>query len=378
MNARHPKGLYVIQVVRLSAVLLVPLVIAAACVSTPDPLPTPSPSAVAVPCLPGIPEARPAAATLSLLAHSVGPLVIFGLDGAALATAHAYPLGASWHWTYVDADGRAGDRFDWRVNSQVLQSADGARVVYIGQTGDPPTSRLFVRDIANGTARPLIAGSRLPYRWPDANHVLLDSVDEHSVFRLIDVRDGSTEVVFDPPAPPTGPPMPDSDFWELSGDLRWAVLSRADPTTPNAPTAERWLYDRTRQVYAGPLGTTDLSFAPIGDLVVWLDGASVRAMHLCDQKAVALGSLPGIHGPTTGAAWSPDGRYVSFSFGATDEDRGPTSLVVVDTAQGRIAQIEQPWGYVQKWSPDGRYVVLARRGYHGPVTKLATLKWSLP
>ncbi len=352
-----------------------PLTIAVLLVACQESGPVPpSSSPAAASCAATISAGGVATATVTVLPHPIGGGTVFGMDGAFLATAYGFPLGANTHWTHIDASGVIGTRFDWPISSQVLQSPDGEHLVYVGADTIPPSRQLVVRGTAAGPARALGAGDRNAFRWADAYHVLVDPIAEHGAIHALDIRDGSDVVLFRPPAAPVANPAgPAWDGWELSGDLRWAVLTQltVDPVTAAGTVIGHWLYDRTTAKYVGALDQPSLYLAPVGDLAVWTDGPTVRAMHLCDRRVATLGSIP--VADWQGGTWSPDGRYFSLYSGMTDEDHGPASLLVVDTTLGQVAQVAQPWGFIQKWSPDSQYVVLGRRGYHDIVARLATL-----
>jgi len=97
-------------------------------------------------------------------------------------------------------------------------------------------------------------------------------------------------------------------------------------------------------------------------------------MHLCDRRAVTIGTVATAT-DIVSSRWSADGRFASFSLGSTNEETGPERITFVDLQQGAVAEIDRPCGSVRQWSPDGRFVVLSRSGYHGPLTKLARLEF---
>jgi hypothetical protein len=309
-------------------------------------------------------------ATLTLLPHIVGSHVLFGLDGSFVASAHGYPLGAQWHWWELTEDGTRVREFEWRWQLGILQSPDGGKAVYGGVDPTSGKTGLFVREM-NGPERFLVQSERPASAWLDATRVRVDPPNELGAVRSIDTRTGTDQVVFTPPPPPTLNSKGDLDSFELSGDLRWAIFMR---WSASGALLRQDLFDvgQNRYVAVPTLGL-DPWLAPVGDLAVWLDGTQVRAMHLCDRRIVTIGTISPSTGAPRGVAWSGDGRLLSFSFGMTDVDPGPERLVIVDVQRGVIAEVERPWGRIQQWSPDTNYVVLARRTYHAPATKLAKI-----
>lgn len=219
------------------------------------------------------------------------------------------------HWIHVNADGTQGTPFDWPIGGSVLQSPDGRHLVYVEDVLGG-ARRLVVRDTASGPARPITAGDRSAFRWTDPDHVLVDPVGEHGAIHLIDIRDGADAVIFRPPPPPVANPAgAEGDYWDLSGDLRWAVLWQSvyDRTSDVETRVGHWLYDRDRATYVGTLDQPYLLLSPVGDLAVWIEGTVIRAMHLCDRRAVTLGSVS--TGEVRGTTWSADGRFLSLYFG---------------------------------------------------------------
>jgi hypothetical protein len=331
------------------------------------------PSGVGASCAPAIPVRGKGTATLTELPHEIGASVVFGLDGSFVATAYGYPLGAHWHWFEQDVDGKIVSRFEWRWQGGMLQSPDGSKVVY-GVATDTTSGRtaLFMRDML-GPGRVLAPINGAPLRWLDTNQVLVEAFDEVGVIRSVDTRTGADRIVFSPPPPPEIKAEGDNDFFYFSGDLRWAVFRRWD----SAGTVLRQdLFDVERQSYVPGvrLPTKPIALAPTGDVALWLDGNQLRAMHLCDRRAVTIGTVATAT-DIVNSRWTADGRFASFSFGSTNEETGPERVTFVDLQQGSVAEIDKPWGFVRQWSPDGRFVVLSRAGYHGPLSKLASFEF---
>jgi hypothetical protein len=325
--------------------------------------------AVGAPCAPSIQASGAGTATVTELPHQIGTVALFGLDGSFVASAYSYPLGAQWQWRELDSDGTLIRQFEWRWQGAMLQSTDGTKAVY-GVPTDSTSGRtaLFVRDM-NGPGRLLASINGTPLRWMDANRVLVEPYDEAGVIHSVDIRTGADLVVFSPPPPPTIKAAGDNDWFSVSGDLRWAVFMRWNAA---GNLLRQDLFDLARQRYVPgvSLGTNAISLAPAGDIVLWLEGSQLRAMHLCDLRVVTVGSLTSSSSPVT-VHWSADARFASFSFGTTTELTGPERIAFVDFRTGKSAEVNTPWGFVSQWSPDGRFVVLNRRGYHGPLSKLA-------
>jgi hypothetical protein len=339
-----------------------------------------NPSAVAspqgglgAPCAPTIPARGSGTATLTELPHEIGAFALFGLDGSFVASAYGYPLGASRQWFELDSDGALIRRFEWRWQGGMLQSPDGSKVVY-GVATDATIGRtaLFIRDM-NGPSSLLTPLYGAPFRWLDPDHVLVESFDQAGVIHSVDTRTGADQIVFTPPPPPTAKADGENDWLHLSGDVRWAVFARSSAA---GSLLQQNLFDVARQSYVPGviLGTNAMSVAPVGDLALWLEGDQVRAMHLCDRRAVTIGTLAAAT-DLVNWRWSPDGRFASLSIGATTEQTGPERIVFVDLQHGAIAEIERPWGTVRQWSPDGRFLVLSRSAYHGAVSKLAKFEF---
>jgi hypothetical protein len=255
----------------------------------------------------------------------------------------------------------------------MLQSPGGSKIVY-GVATDNTSGRtaLFVRDV-NGPGHLLAPMDGSPLRWLDDDRILIEQFDGAGVMHSVDTRTGAEEVVFSPPPAPSIKTDGDNDFLFPSGDLRWAVFVRANAT---GGVLRQDLYDVARQSYVPgvTLGDKAITLAPVGDVALWLDGNKVQAMHLCDRRVVTLGTVSS-SSDAVNVRWSADGRFASWSYGATNETTGPESIVFVDLQQGAVAETAKPWGYVRQWSPDGRYVVLNRSGFHGPAGKLAKFEF---
>jgi hypothetical protein len=332
------------------------------------PPPTASPTARPTACAPPIVPGAPLSARLTTLDTPVGSLVVFGLSGAFLGSAFGYPLGAPRHWSLADDQLRPIGQIDWNLASRPLPSPDGSLVAYVATAPDEPG--LAVRSVAGGVARVLQPSDRGPYAWLDTDHLLVDPPAEHGILHSIDVRDGTDVVVFTPPAPPTpNSAGPEWDGWSVSGDLRWAILTRLDP---QGTVTDEWVYDARDGALVARLAG-DWRPAPRGDLAVSFDGGRVRVMHLCDRRIVELAVRSG-SAFAVGGVWSLDGRYVAVTFGTPSEAAGPESLVIVEPLAGRVAIVDGPWGFVHAWSPDLRYVALGRRGYHDVATRIARLE----
>ena len=322
---------------------------------------SPSPSAgvspqggVGASCAPAIPVRGKGTATLTELPHEIGTSVVFGLDEE-------------------DVDGKIVSRFEWRWQGGLLQSPDGGSVVYEVAT-DTTSGRtvLFIRDML-GPGRLLAPINGAPLRWLDTNHVLVEAFDEVGVIRSVDTRAGADRIVFSPPPPPEIKAEGDNDFFYVSGDLRWGVFRRWNSA---GAVLRQDLFDVERQSYVPSvtLPTKPIALAPTGDVALWIDGDQLRAMHLCDRRAVTIGTVATAT-DIASPRWSADGRFVSFSLGSTNEETGPERATFVDLQEGALAEIDKPWGSVRQWSPDGRLVVLSRSGYHGPLSKLVRFEF---
>jgi hypothetical protein len=337
--------------------------------ANPSAAPSAQGGGVGASCAPAIPVRGRGTATLTELPHEIGASVLFGLDGSFLASAPGYPLKAQWRWFELDNDGKVISRFEWRWQGGMLQSPDGSKVVY-GVATDATSGRtaLFIRDML-GPGRLLAPINGAPLRWLDTNLVLVETFDDVGVIHSVDTRTGADRIVFSPPPPPGIKAEGDNDFFDLSGDLRWAVFTRGNAA---GSVLRQDLFDVERHSYVPgvTLPTKPIALAPTGDMALWLDGNQLRAMHLCDRRVVTLGTIATAT-DIVNSRWSADGRFASFSFGSTNEETGPERVTFVDLQQGALAEIDKPWGFVRQWSPDGRFVVLSRSGYHSALSKLA-------
>ncbi len=317
---------------------------------------------------------RPVTATVTLLPNEIGHQYVFGLDGSLLATSFGYPLGVFRHWWEVGASGERVREFEWpQLRSSVGQSPEGRWVVYVGD--DPTTGggATFVRELSGGT-RYLGSDGLVLEGWPDADHALFESRTEPGVIHRIDLRSLVDEIVFRPPPPPTPAAAGEQEWFSLTSDARWAIFTRA---RGNGEPTRMDLFDVARQTYVVASLPLRSWIAPRGDLLMWFEGDDLRAMHLCDRRAVTLATIPGVGIKPPGvfrlSAMSADARFLGFAVGLTDLDRGPERAVIVDLHRGLYADITQPWGYVSQISPDGTYGVLSRVGYHATSNRLARL-----
>lgn len=355
--------------------LVVALVLALACSpQTIEPSPAPVvPSASAPPaCAPALQPLQTSPATLTLLPHVIGSEVLFGFDGAYVGTAGSFPLGAQRHWTELDASGaRVGD-VETPLYAGVQESPDGRQFIFRSfQPSTPDGFTIWVRDTAGGPERGLLKGEAIVEGWLDADRVLFQRPSDPGTRYVIDTHSLMESVVFRPPAPPTPLAASEQSHAELSGDLRWAVLSRfvGDSTVVRVD-----LYDVAQQTYVpAQLPRVPSWLSPRGDLLVWIEGTELRAMHLCDGHAVTLASLPQTTSALSGVRWSPDGRYLTLTYGPAYEDTSPERIVLVDLARGTIADIPGVWGFIRRWSPTDDVVVLTRGGYHSTIDRLARL-----
>lgn len=311
----------------------------------------------------------PLKAELELLPHQVGTLLVFGLDGSFVASAYSYPIGASRQWFALDAAGNMTNRFAWPISSAPIQSSDGMQVIYAAT--DPQTGRraLFVRDL-NGAPRLISVGDLVPTRWVDAFRVLVDDPGDHTAIYALDTRTGTKETVMSTPPPHPTLPTTGNNWINPSGDLRWALIHQLDP---DGSYVRSDLYDVTRHEYVSAVVPGTALLAPRGDIAVWLASDGLRGMHLCDRREVTLAAISAEPTVLTGMRWSPDGRYFSVSLGPTDETHGPQRDLILDFERGVVAQLDEPWGYIQQWAPRNEYVAVGRIGYHAADVRLARL-----
>jgi Tol biopolymer transport system component len=117
--------------------------------------------------------------------------------------------------------------------------------------------------------------------------------------------------------------------------------------------------------------------SPDGRLAVFMDWAADR-LAVRDLESGSIRHLtPRADGFSDGAAFSPDGRFVAYSWYDTPEP-GYYKLGVVDV-EGRSPRLvyrdrTTKWIDVGDWSPDGRYVVIARSVESGDATELVLVR----
>jgi hypothetical protein len=175
----------------------------------------------------------------------------------------------------------------------------------------------------------------------------------------LDIATGARPLVFDPPQPPQPTQYLDDEWFLLTGDAKWAVLLRDND---DDTVIETHLYDVAAAAFVdATLPVADLSLSPRGDVMAWIEGTSLRAMHLCDRTPVTLIGLGTFAPPYIGGIhWSPDGRWLTISSGVTDQVNGPRAVVVADLERATAAVLDRPWGFISAWSPDAQFVVLSR------------------
>jgi TolB protein len=166
-----------------------------------------------------------------------------------------------------------------------------------------------------------------------------------------------------------------SDLW-LATDLGQTLNQLTANQSTRFPRDSKGYVDNSWQL-AGPSwvrlpdGTDRIVFSSDrerGSLELWiLGGPGARA-----QPVYGTGNLGG---HSEGAALSPDGRWVAFSFDISFPEGSPrtTQILVADLETGEYrALTSDPNGsYDPAWSPDGRWIVYAsRQGGDGTKTNL--------
>ena len=345
--------------------------------SAPPPSPTARPAtttAGAAPspgCAAALSPLSVARASVTLLPHRIGDIVLFGVGGTFASSASSYPPGAQVHWWDLNENGAITRLFDWPIEGRVLQSPDGSLVVF--RASDPQSGgpALYVRD-RTGTERVLAEGVWSPRSWLDETHLLITADDAPGPVWSLDIATGAHPLVFDPPEPPPATEYFDDEWYLLSGNAKWSVFLRDND---DETVIETDLYDVAAGAFvSAPLPVVDVSLAPRGDVMAWIEGTSLRAMHLCDRRAVTLVGLGSFAPPYVGGIrWSPDGRFLTLESGVTDDVNGPRAVLVADLERGTVAVLNKPWGFISRWSPDARYVVLSRGALHEDDVRLARL-----
>jgi len=341
---------------------------------TPSPVPSlaSGPGGVGAPsaCAPALRPLSVGRASVTLLPHTIGDLLTFGTNGAFASSASSYPPGAQVHWWDLNENGAITRLYDWAIAGRLSQSPDGSRIAYraADPNGEPA---LFLRD-ATGNARMLAPGVWSPRSWPDPVHLLVTADDSPGPVWSIDLASGARSLVFEPPQPPPTSEYFDDDWYLLSGDAKWAMYLRDND---DETITETYLYDVAAGAFkdaAMPL--FDMSLSPRGDLAAWVEGATLRAMHLCDHRAVTLVGLGTFAPPYVGGIrWSPDGRFLTLDSGVTTDRTGPRGTIVVDLQRGTASVIDRPWGFISTWSPDASLVVLSRGATHEDNDRLARI-----
>jgi hypothetical protein len=357
----------VIAVVALVACTAAPDATASPTVGVLEPVAIPTVSTIAT-CGTALTPLATVKASAVLLPHRIDDLVVFGLDGSFLAS--GVP-GARWWET--GTSGAITREFDWAMQGRLLQSPDGARIVY--RATDPASGEpaLFVRELTTAP-RLLAVGVWSPQSWPDADHVFVRADDDPTPLFRLDVRSGALATVFEPPELPEPEREVDDEYLTVSGDAKFAMVQRTDL---DGYFFETHLYNVGAGAFVDTTlpKTNEVWLSPRGDLAAWVQGKELIAMHLCDQKPVVLAGLGSFAGPFVGGIrWSGDGRFLSITSGVTDALRGPRAVLVADLERGRAALLVDPWGFISRWSPDGAYVVLSR----GAEDRLARLTITTP
>jgi hypothetical protein len=361
------------RVLRAIAALLI-----ACSASVPTGTPSPVPSAasasggVGAPtgCAPALRPLGVGHASVTLLPHTIGDLLTFGMNNTFASSASSYPPGAQTNWWDLNENGAITRLYEWSIAGRLSQSPDGSKVAYraADPSGEPA---LFVRD-ANGNARVLATGVWSPRSWPDPTHLFVTADDAPGPVWSIDLASGARSLVFEPPEPPAQTEYFDDDWYLLSGDAKWAMYLRDND---DDTIIETYVYDVAAGAFtadATPL--FDMSLSPRGDLAAWVDGKNLRAMHLCDRRAVTLVGLGTFVPPYVGGIhWSPDGRFLTLDSGVTDDLSGPRASLVVDLQRGTASLIDRPWGFISAWSPDASLVVLSRGATHQDSDRLARI-----
>lgn len=353
-------------------VLAIIVLLAACTPTTVRPTPTPQasePFRAGAPCAPALRPLKTSTAELTLLPHNVAANVVFGLDGAFVSTSSGYPLGAYRHWVSLDANGGLVRAFEWLEGARVLPSPDGKRIAHIGRDLRNGDSALYIRDTAGGPSRLASVNGHPPVAWLDGDRLLMED-PALNTFSVLDTRTLVDTVVFSPPPPPSPAASDEGDAFALSADLRWAILTRF--RTPEGLTVATYLWDIAAQRYVGTPMPNGASLSPVGDLIAWVESGELRAMHLCDRRTVTLAAL-GEGQPST-VSWSDDGRFLSLSYGWTDEATAPRRVVVADLAREAIADVPASWGFIKSWSPGDDVAVLWRYGFHDPGARLARVR----
>ena len=349
-----------------------------ACTATTPVTPTPAPSLGSAvgggpaPCAPALKPLAVGHAAVTLLPHTIGDLLTFGMNGAFASSASSYPGGAQAHWWDLNENGAITRLYDWQIAGRLSQSPDGARVAY--RAADPASGEpaLFIRTREGGDARMLAPGVWSPRSWPDATHLLVTADDAPGPVWSFDLASGARTLVFDPPAPPEATEYFDDEWYLLSGDAKWAMYLRDND---DETIIETYLYSVAAGAFVKDrMPLFDMSLSPRGDLAAWVEGTNLRAMHLCDHRAVTLVGLGTFKPPYVGGIrWSADGRFLTLDSGVTDTINGPRAVLVADLQRGTVSVLDRPWGVISAWSPDASYVVLSRGATHEDNDRLARI-----
>lgn len=172
---------------------------------------------------------------------------------------------------------------------------------------------------------------------------------------------------------------------QLSPDGKRLALSIGDPLSTI------WVYDlnsdlKTRLTFGSDVSYSDLAWSPDGALIAYTASsqAGLPKASIFSKSSVGAGEQKQLLGSTPGVAqtisdWSPDGRWILYTRGASGVGPDGMDIWVLPLTGGQM-----PFPYATgpgdqqqgQFSPDGRYVAYASNETGRPEVYIAPFPWT--